>query len=233
MALARLASRKMLLQPRLLDSSRTLWGKDCGGATITRFMATGGEKVRTETSDGKEVVVKEGDKKKFSLFPRKGNRKWNLWKWRRGDNYDYAPELYAFSPSGLENAIIQATENINRLFQRMSLLPPRLGYRVKEKDDHYKLRFDVPGMTKDDLKIVVHDGVLRIEGEQKKEEEEESEDEYCSVGRYGYYNTTLILPEDAKAGEIQAELKDGVLTIMVPRNEEMPKKDMKEIKINT
>ncbi|KAI4331210.1 hypothetical protein MLD38_029416 [Melastoma candidum] len=230
MALARLAPRKMLLQPRLLGSGRTLWWQNGVGAT--RFMAAGGEKVRTETSDGKEVAVEEGNKK-FSLFPQKGDRKWNPWKWKRGDNYDYTPELYVFSPSGLENAIIQATENINRLFQRMSLLPPQLGYHVKEKDDHYKLRFDVPGMTKDDLKIVVHDRILRIEVEQKEDEGEESEDKYWSVGRYGYYNTSLILPEDAKADEIQAELKDGVLTIVVPRNEEMPKRNMKEIKINT
>ena len=103
--------------------------------------------------------------------------------------------------------------------------------RVKEQDDCYKLRYDVPGLTKEDVKITIDDGVLTIKGEHKEEEEEGSDDEHWSARSYGYYNTSLVLPVDAKVDEIKAELKDGVLSIIIPRTEQ-PKKDVKEVQIH-
>lgn len=123
---------------------------------------------------------------------------------------------------------MQATHNINKLFENLS--PSRLIGRVKEEEDHYKLRYEVPGLAKEDVKIRVEDGVLRIIGEAKNEEEEESDDEYWSSLSYGYYDTALVLPEDAKADEIKAELKDGVLYITIPRIEKV-KKDAKEVQV--
>lgn len=189
-----------------------------------RFLATATDKA----SDDKEVAVGEKrDGRKFRLFPRR-NRRRSLW--RRNDDAD-VPALYEFFPSGLGNALMQATENINRLFENMNISPWQLMGRVKENDDHYKLRYEVPGLTKDDVKVTVHDGILTIKGEHKREEEEGSDDEYWSAETYGYYNTSLVLPEDAKADEIKADLKDGVLTIVIPRTER-PKKDVKEVKIH-
>lgn len=77
------------------------------------------------------------------------------------------------------------------------------------------------------MKITVEDGYLTIKGEQK---EEEDEDEWWSSRRYGYYDASLMLPDDAKADEIKAEMKNGVLTITIPRTER-PKKDVKEIQV--
>ncbi|KAJ7962859.1 putative Small heat-shock protein [Quillaja saponaria] len=153
------------------------------------------------------------------------------WPWRRNNDRDFAPALYEFFPSGLGNALMQATENINRLFEDMNLTPWSVSGRVKEKDDHYKLRYDMPGISKEDVKITVDDGVLTIKGEHKEEKEEGDDDEYWSSRSYGYYNTSLMLPEDAKADEIKAELKDGVLSITIPRAEKA-KKDVKEVEIH-
>ncbi|KAF7848675.1 hypothetical protein BT93_L1746 [Corymbia citriodora subsp. variegata] len=234
MALARLALKNV--QQRLGSASsasslcrasqiRQRWSSsDETMAMSRRLMATATEKA----SDDKEVAVSEkGDSRRFRLFPRKNSRR-SLW--RRNEDADFVPALYEFFPSGLGNALMQATENINRLFENMNISPWQLMGRVKEKDDHYKLRYEVPGLTKDDVKITVHDGILTIKGEHKREEEEGSDDEYWSAETYGYYNTTLVLPEDAKADEIKAELKDGVLNIIIPRTER-PKKDVKEVKV--
>ncbi|KAM7480350.1 hypothetical protein LguiA_028563 [Lonicera macranthoides] len=109
-------------------------------------------------------------------------------------------------------------------------LVPSLSGRVKEKEDHYKLRYEVPGLAKEDVKIRVEDGVLRIIGEAKNEEEEESDDDCWSSLSYGYYDSALVLPMDAKVDEIKAELKDGVLYITIPRIEKV-KKDMKEVQV--
>lgn len=126
---------------------------------------------------------------------------------------------------------MQATENINRLFNNLDLTPSQLMGRVKEQDDCYKLRYDVPGLSKEDVKITIDDGVLTIKGEHKEEEEEGSDDEYWSARSYGYYNTRLVLPDDAKVDEIKADLKDGVLSVIIPRTEQT-KKDVKEVQIH-
>ncbi|GMI82050.1 hypothetical protein like AT1G52560 [Hibiscus trionum] len=230
MALARLALRN--LQQRV-PSPSSLLGHNLGersvggvqrqrwnGEMLKRFMATATDKDSDDKQ--KQVSVSDGEKK-FRLFPRRRNR--------RNKQDDYAPPLYEFFPSGLGNALMQATENINRLFDTLDLTPSQLMARVKEQDDCYKLRYDMPGLTKEDVKITIDNGVLNIKGEHEEEEEEGSDDEHWSGRSYGYYNTSLVLPDDAKVDDIKAELKDGVLSIIVPKTEES-KKDVKQVQIN-
>ncbi|KAL4335080.1 hypothetical protein GQ457_07G032050 [Hibiscus cannabinus] len=235
MALARLALRNM--QQRV-SSSSSLLGHNLGERSVggvqrqrwndemlKRFMATAPDK---DSADNKKQVSVSDGEKKFRLFPRRRNRR-SLWNWRNRQNDDYAPTLPEIFPSGLGNALLQASENINRLFDSLDLTPSQLMARVKEQDDCYKLRYDMPGLTKEDVKITIDDGVLNIRGEHK--EEEGSDDDSWSVRSYGYYNTSLVLPDDAKVDDIKAELKDGVLSIIVPKTEQS-KKDVKHVQIS-
>lgn len=131
-----------------------------------------------------------------------------------------------FFPSGLGNALMQATENINRVFEKLG--PSQVFGKFKEKEEWYKLKYKMPGIDKDDVKITVEDGgVLRIRGEHKEEEDEEGGDDKY----WAYYDTRVVLPEDAKIDEIKAEMKHGVLKITIPRDEKI-KKDVKEIPVD-
>lgn len=98
------------------------------------------------------------------------------------------------------------------------------------KDESYSIKYQMPGLSKDDVKITVEDGMLFIRGEHKEEEEDGDEEEYWAAARYGYYNTSLMLPEDAKVEEITAEMKDGVLHVIIPKDE-TKKKHVKEVKV--
>ncbi|KAJ8452809.1 hypothetical protein Cgig2_014572 [Carnegiea gigantea] len=102
--------------------------------------------------------------------------------------------------------------------------------KIKETDDSYKVMYDVPGLTKDELKVTVADGVLRVQGERKVEDEDEAKEDEDSVS-YGYVNSSIVLPDDAKVEDIKAELKDGVLAITIPKTESHAK-GVKEVKIN-
>ncbi|XP_009604017.1 26.5 kDa heat shock protein, mitochondrial [Nicotiana tomentosiformis] len=181
-----------------------------------------------EKSETQEVAVSEGGKKP-KLFPRRRRRgSGSLW---RRNNSDFAPALWENLPSGLGNALLQATENINRILENLNLSPTQLMGRYKEDEKSYKIRYDLPGLSKEDVKITVENGVVTIKGEHKEEQEEGSDDEFWSSSRsYGYYNNSIVLPEDAKVHEIKAEMKDGVLTILIPKTE-IPKKDVKEIQV--
>ncbi|KAG9150950.1 hypothetical protein Leryth_003065 [Lithospermum erythrorhizon] len=229
MALARLVLKN--LQQRVVSPSSSAMSqnvcqrglnnfqnKKCSSELLRRFATAANE----EKSQGKEISVSEGGKK-YKPFPRRRRR--NLW---RRNTTDFAPSIWEFLPSGLGNALLQATDNMNKLLES---LPSQLIGRVKEQDDYYKLRYEVPGLGKDDVKITVEDGVLSIKGEHNEEkgsEVSEDDDEYWSSKSYGYYNTSLMLPDDAKLDEIKAEMKDGVLNITIPRTEK-PKKDVKEV----
>ncbi|OIS96007.1 PREDICTED: 26.5 kDa heat shock protein, mitochondrial-like [Nicotiana attenuata] len=233
MALSRLALKN--LQQKLSSCSSTLLNSSQRNLNNVQKQRWCSELVRrfsTEAAVGKEktetqeIAVSEGGKKS-KLFPRR-RRRGNLW--RRNDS-DFAPALWENLPSGLGNALLQATENINRIFENLNLSPSQLMGRYKEDEKSYKIRYDLPGLSKEDVKITVENGVVTIKGEHKEEQEEGSDDEFWSSSRsYGYYNNSIVLPEDAKVDEIKAEMKDGVLTIVIPKTE-IPKKDVKEIQV--
>ncbi|KAI7755586.1 hypothetical protein M8C21_021158 [Ambrosia artemisiifolia] len=153
-----------------------------------------------EKPETKEVSI--SDKKPRSVSPRRRRRR-SLWS-SQNNNQNFSPSL-----SGLGNAIVEAATNMNKLLENLS--PSHLIRRFKEKDESYNIKFQMPGLSKDDVKITVEDGMLFIRGEHKDEEEGSDDDEFWSAATYGYYNTSLMLPEDAKVEEIKAEMKDGVL----------------------
>lgn len=230
MALARLALKNLeqkyaLLNPsvrQVNDVQKQRWCSDLVRCFSTESEAAGGK----GKSDKQEVAVSESGKKS-KLFPRR-RRRGSLWRHNGPDGF--APALFENLPLVCGNALLQATENINRLFENLNLNPSQLMGRYKEDDKSYKIRYDVPGLGKEDVKIMVEDGILTIKGEHKEEQEEGSDDEFWSSRSYGYNNNSIVLPEDAKADEIKAEMKDGVLTITIPKSER-PKKDVKEIQV--
>lgn len=100
---------------------------------------------------------------------------------------------------------------------------------VKESPDRYTIQAEVPGIKKEELKITVKDGMLEIAGEHKQEKEEKDEKHHFIERRYGKFSRKLQVPDDADASKITADLKDGVLTLRIPKSE---KSKPVEIKIN-
>ncbi|XP_019244753.1 PREDICTED: 26.5 kDa heat shock protein, mitochondrial [Nicotiana attenuata] len=221
MALARLALKNV--QQRMASSPSTTFFRNVdnlqklrwSSQLVKRFSTAGEGENRTEK---REVAVSEGGKKS-KLFPR-GRGRGSLW---RRHNPDFAPALLDVLPVGLGNALIQASENINRLFENLNVTQSQLMGRYKEDNKSYKIKYAVPGLGKEDVKITVEDGILSttrkitMKGERKEEQEEGSNDEFWSSRSYGYYDNSIVLPEDAKVDEIKAEMKDGVLTLTIPR----------------
>lgn len=101
---------------------------------------------------------------------------------------------------------------------------------IKEEKDNYFVMLDLPGVSKDDVKVSYADGQLSISGE-RKQERENKESKFHRVERvYGRYYRSFTLPQKVKADKIEAEFKDGQLTVIVPKAEEAKPKEL-EIKI--
>jgi HSP20 family protein len=102
---------------------------------------------------------------------------------------------------------------------------------ISEDKDNFVLKLDLPGVSKNDLKISYSDGQLSISGE-RKQEKETKDSKYHRVERaYGKYYRSFTLPSKIQEDKIDAEFKDGQLTITVPKAEEVKPKEI-SIKVN-
>ena len=78
---------------------------------------------------------------------------------------------------------------------------------------------ELPGLTRDQVKITVDDDMLTVSGE-KISEHEESKDNYRVLERsYGEFSRSIYLPRSLDPEKISAEMKDGVLKIVVPKRD--------------
>ncbi len=93
-----------------------------------------------------------------------------------------------------------------------------------ETNDSVVLEVETPGMTKDDVKITVEDGVLRIHGEKKLERENKDRNYYVVERSYGAFDRAFRLPDYVDPESIKAKFENGVLTITIPKKEEEKKK---------
>lgn len=92
---------------------------------------------------------------------------------------------------------------------------------LAESDEAYEIYLDVPGMTKDDLEINFHEGTLTVRGERKQLHREEDTKFVRVERRYGQFYRSFTLPKAIITDDISAAYDNGVLTITVPKQEEM------------
>ena len=90
---------------------------------------------------------------------------------------------------------------------------------ISQDGSGYVLRFDVPGVSKDEIDIDVDKGVLVVHGERKSFIEDGDEKHHRVESCSGSFSRSFRLPEDADETLITATQKDGVLTVRVPRAE--------------
>ncbi|XP_065028004.1 small heat shock protein, chloroplastic-like [Musa acuminata AAA Group] len=93
----------------------------------------------------------------------------------------------------------------------------RTPWEIKEGEGVYKMRFDMPGMTKNDVKVWVEERMLVIKAEKLPKEIKEGEEEEWSAKSYGRYNSRIALPDTIDLEKIKAEVKDGVLYVTIPK----------------
>ena len=85
----------------------------------------------------------------------------------------------------------------------------------------------IPGVKADDIKIDISGDTLTIKGETKGEEEVQRDDYLYQERHYGSFSRTVALPGGVKADKAEASLEDGVLTLTIPKAEEIKPKTIK------
>jgi HSP20 family protein len=147
---------------------------------------------------------------------------------RRGSESELVPSL-ARNPLQLIRDLLRFDP-----FQAMAAVPAALeaqeamfvpDFEVKETPEAYVFKADLPGVSQEELDISIADDRLVVSGKREAEAREEGDRFFAYERAYGSFTRAFTLPEGIDSDNVRAELKDGVLTLTIPkRPEKQPKK---------
>jgi Molecular chaperone (small heat shock protein) len=101
---------------------------------------------------------------------------------------------------------------------------------IMEKEKEFDIQIAAPGMTKDDFQISINDDnelVIHLEKTDKAEKKEDKDEKKCTWLRrefaYASYSQSFTIPDEVEECQISAKMSDGVLTIVLPKKEQVAK----------
>ena len=115
------------------------------------------------------------------------------------------------------------------LSNRTSSMP---AVNIREDEKNYVLDLAVPGIDKKDLKIDINEDVLTISSETKNETEESKDGYKRKEFSYSSFCRSFYIPENVNREKIEANYKDGILTVALPKQEEEKTKITRQIEIS-
>ncbi len=90
---------------------------------------------------------------------------------------------------------------------------------IVEDEDTLTVKTELPGTHKDDVQIMIEDGVLTITGEKKSDREEKDRNFHLVERSFGSFHRSITLPTGVEADKADASFVDGVLIIAIPKSE--------------
>lgn len=136
--------------------------------------------------------------------------------------------------------LFELQRNINQLFESrvgeagredvaLNAWTPRVD--IFEDENSYLIKMELPEVARDDVKVNLNDNTLSVSGERRLENEEKR-DGYHRVERsYGQFYRSFTLPPNANPEAIDAQFKDGMLRLSIPKREEAKPKQI-EVKLS-
>jgi HSP20 family protein len=91
-------------------------------------------------------------------------------------------------------------------------------FDVKETNDAFVFKADLPGIKESDLEVTATGNRLTISGKREAEKEEKEDTYYAYERSFGSFSRSFTLPEQADTGHVKAELKNGELSVIVPKS---------------
>lgn len=134
------------------------------------------------------------------------------------------------------------TDRLNRVFGRsvqlgdlprdsLALSDWSPAVDVAETPEEYVVKAELPEVRKEDIKVTVDGGVLRLSGERSQEKEEKNKRFHRVERSYGSFARSFVLPDTVDEAKLQAEFKDGLLTVHLPKAAQ-PKPKTVDVKVS-
>ncbi len=134
--------------------------------------------------------------------------------------------------------LVSLRDAMDRLFEESFVRPfgwvapaeSGLALDMYETDEDLVVKAALPGVSPENVDVTIEGDRLRIEGEVKADEEMDKGKIHVRERRYGKFSRAILLPTEVQTDKAKAEFKDGILTLTLPKAEEMKPK---RIKIST
>jgi HSP20 family protein len=97
---------------------------------------------------------------------------------------------------------------------------------IVESRDSFEISIELPGLKKEDVKVTLQNNILSISGEKKVASESKDHTFHRVERTYGSFFRSFELPMPVDSGKIQADFKDGILKINLPKVEEAKPKEI-------
>jgi len=97
---------------------------------------------------------------------------------------------------------------------------------IEETKDELVVKAEIPGMTKEDIKIQITADVLSISGERHHDEDTKDKTYHRIERTYGKFQRIIRLPTEVQSGKTKAAYENGVLTIRIPKSEEVKPREI-------
>ncbi len=133
----------------------------------------------------------------------------------------------AIFPTEFNNLVDSIFNDGLSKFERNVFFKPRVDVKETEKD--FQLHITLPGLQKHEIGINIEGDVLTVSGERKLNTESKEEKFHMVESYYGKFSRSFTLPETINKEAIEANLADGILTLVLPKTE--PKKNKTSIEI--
>lgn len=134
------------------------------------------------------------------------------------DPFEQMRELLRTEPMALLGGMMPGIQ------EGFALVPE---FDVKETKDAYVFKADLPGVKEEDVDISITGQQLSISGEREEEKREEGERYFAYERSHGSFSRSFTVPEGVDAEHVNAEMKDGVLTLVVPKKPEVQARRIK------
>jgi HSP20 family protein len=132
-----------------------------------------------------------------------------------------------------ERPLARLRDDVQNVFERFLGNPPAvrgLGFfgagetfprlDLAESDNDVTVRAELPGLQAKDVKVEVTGNILKLSGEKSAQHEEKGRDYHCCERRFGSFSRTVQLPTTVDPTKVDAQFKDGVLTVTLAKNPE-------------
>jgi HSP20 family protein len=136
-----------------------------------------------------------------------------------------------------EQSLLTDFFNADRFFnsdlldiKRLSGVIPAVNIKGNEKE--FNVEVAVPGFNKNDFKVDVSNDILTISAIKEEEKNEDGKDYKRREFKYNSFERSFTLPKTINADAIKADYKDGILKLILPKNEEAKHLAKKEIKVS-
>ena len=146
----------------------------------------------------------------------------NLIRWKRNDVFDPVSDFDRLQEEINKLFDFDKYSPLNGLFDRLS--SPSID--VAEGENEFTVTCDLPGVDLKDIELSIANNILTLKGEKKEEKTAKDSKVYRKETWAGSFQRTLNLPNTVDPGKIEAVMKNGVLSITLPKKEEVKPKQI-------